>query len=116
MRWVVLILNLLTAAGIFFFAEILEGVQRAYAMSVYQEFEEYGVLPENPETSDGEPFDAQTRFERVSRKGNQVIIGGLGAAACVVNGLLFFFFCSPQSSVNQAETVTRKSCEPNWTE
>ena len=107
MRWAVLILNLLAAAGIYFFAGVTEGVQRAYAMSVYQEFEEYGVLPENPETSDGKPFDAQTRFEVVGEKGNQVIIGGLGAVACVVNGLLFFCFCS-RPRIIEAGRVSQK--------
>ena len=109
MRWTILILNLLAAVGMVVVASTLTAIQRTHAYSTYRELVVNNALVEKPTYTSGEPLDVEARMLGVVADQSLSFVGYLGAGACVLNGVVFFFWQRPRPVEKAAEQARAQS-------
>ena len=102
MRWTMLILNILGAVAFVFLAAAATNAHRTHAYSTYRELEINHALIVKPTYTNGEPLDVEARLRTIGGGGYYSMLGYLGATACLLNGLVFFFSDRPHRHVNAA--------------
>ena len=102
MRWTILILNLLAAVAFVFVASMFAAAHRTHAYSTYRELVANRALVDKPTYTNGEPLDVEARIRGVGPARSLSFLGYLGAAACVLNGFVFFFSHRPHRHENAA--------------
>jgi hypothetical protein len=101
MRWAMLILNLLVAVGFLCLAVFAVSVHRTHAFSTYRYFVINHAVVDNPTSSDGKPLDVEQRMEQIAAGGFYYrVLAYCAAAACALNGLIFFFSASRHGTPN----------------
>jgi len=102
MRWTLLILNLLAAVALVYLTCAAISAHRAHAYSTYHGLVINHALVDQPTFTDGKPMDVERALCGIAASGGYYsVLGCLGAGACVLNGL-FFFFLSPRRHENTA--------------
>ena len=100
MRWIILILNLLAAVSFVLVASMFVAADRTHAYSTYHELVSNHALVDKPTYTNGEPLDIEARIRGIGSAGSLSFLGYLGAAACVLNGFVFFFSHRPHRHEN----------------
>jgi hypothetical protein len=87
-----LILNLLAAAMIAFWAQAFHFAGQGQGSRVYRELIANHALVGKPVDSNGQPLDVEARLRGLGGGGrSHQVLGFFGAGACVANGVIFFF-------------------------
>ncbi|MBL9130111.1 MAG: hypothetical protein JNG86_02865 [Verrucomicrobiaceae bacterium] len=97
MRWTILLLNLLAAAGLQFLAALALSAHRTHVYSTYRELAINRVLVESPAYNNGEPLDVEARLQSIGSGGYYQMLANVGSAACLLTGLTFFLLHKPLS-------------------
>ena len=95
-------LNILGAVAFVFLAAAATSAHRTHAYSTYREFESNHALIAKPTYTNGEPLDVEARLRTIGAGGYYSVLGYLGAIACLLNGLVFFFLHRPHRHDNTA--------------
>ena len=98
-----LILNFLAAVTFVFIASMLVAAHRTHAYSTYRELVANRALVDKPTYTNGEPLDVEARIRGVGAARSLSFLGYLGASACVLNGIIYFFSHRPHRHENNAE-------------
>ena len=103
MRWTMLILNLLAAVAFVFLAAFAASAHRTHAYSTYRELEINHALVAKPTYTNGEPLNVEVRLRSIGGGGYYYsVLAYLGAGACLLNGVVFFFSHRSHRDLNSA--------------
>ena len=92
MRRAIIILNVFAAIGLIFLSHTAIAAHRAHAFSVYCDLESNHALVQKPTNPDGKPIDVLAHLRSIAAGGSYYsMLGYLGAGACLLNGLSWFF-------------------------
>src|SRR5688572_16761695 len=104
MRWVMLILNLLAAVGFYSLFCVAIAAHRTHAFSTYRTLVNNHALVDRPTFTTGKPMDVEKELRGIAAGGEWYkLIGYLVVGACLVNGILFFYFLSPRNAFRPIE-------------
>jgi hypothetical protein len=92
MRWTMLVLNIIGAIAFMMLAGLATVAHRTHAYSTYRELEVNGALVAKPTYKNGEALDVEARLRKIGGGGYYSVFGYSGAAACLINGVVLFFW------------------------
>ncbi len=96
MKWALVTLNTLAAAGLFFLGGFAMGTHRTHGYSMYREFQERGVLNERPD------YSVEKRMREIAAGGSYyMVLSLLSAGVCLANAIAIgIWFTKPKPNAS----------------